>query len=252
MLPEPLIQSLRDARSVGVVTGAGVSAASGIPTYRGLAGLYERPGEGESLLEALSGSTFRADPARTWRALLELARKSLRAEPNSAHFALARLEGLVPDFVLLTQNVDGLHRRAGSRKIIEIHGDLRTTRCLACGATGTLHIRHADAGTPPRCPRCEGPVRPAVVLFEEALDERDLAAVRQGFLQRIPDVVVAAGTTALFPYIAETVRMAAAHGRVTVEVNPARTELSGLVSYGLRGGAEVLLPELVAAAFGPE
>ena len=114
-LPEKLRLALEKVRSVGAITGAGVSAESGIPTYRGKGGIYDDPSEGDRTVEALSGRTMAADPDRTWRTIGELISKSSRARPTAAHRALVDIEEKVERFVLLTQNVDGLHQLAGSR-----------------------------------------------------------------------------------------------------------------------------------------
>ncbi|HMS17567.1 MAG TPA: Sir2 family NAD-dependent protein deacetylase [Planctomycetota bacterium] len=245
--PASLVTALREAKSVGVITGAGISQGSGIPTYRGTSGIYEQDESGRDVMEALSGSTFRSDPNRTWAELLRLARTSLEAQPNAAHRALVCLEQAKQEFILLTQNVDGLHQRAGSRAIIDIHGDLRVTKCLSCGESGSLTAADALSLRAPRCTICGGAMRPAVVLFEEMLDERKLSRLQAAFFRRIPDVVLSIGTSSLFPYISEPVRIAAAMGHVTVEINPDDTELSALVRHHLQGPAEVLLPALMDA-----
>jgi NAD-dependent deacetylase len=241
---------MKAARSVGVITGAGISTSSGIPTYRGKLGLYEAD-DGMDIMEALSGETFRRDPDRTWKALIALARTSFHAGPNEAHYAIARLEQYVPDFALLTQNVDGLHQLAGSRGVIDIHGDLRITACTRCHGTGAFTVADVERGHPPSCASCGGAVRPAVVLFDERLDERKLVRLQAAFLRRVPDVVISVGTSSLFPYIAEPVRMAALVGHTTVEINPDRTDLSSLVEFHLQGPSEEILPDLMVAAFGP-
>lgn len=242
-LPDPLVQRLRFVRSVGVITGAGVSAESGIPTYRGKGGIYDDPEEGERTVEALSGSTLLADPDRTWRAVARLARASAAARPNAAHVAIAAIEGLVDRFVLLTQNVDGLHQLAGSRNVIDIHGNVFATRCMACDRTGRL-ARETLAGLDraPHCEECGGVLRPDAVLFEEMLPVDKLRRIDREFRADPPDLVLAAGTSALFPYISQPVFLASESGRLTVEVDPEPTALSAIVAFALRGPAGRYLP----------
>lgn len=248
LLPPELRDALAGVRSVGVITGAGISKAAGLPTYRGRGGVYEDPVEGDRTIEALTGSTFRRDPERTWERILRLARGAAAAEPGPAHHALVAMERRVERFVLLTQNVDGLHARAGSSNVIEIHGNVLRVRCLACGHVGPL-AREAllPGGARPPCARCGGRVRPDVVLFEEALPGPELARLHEELRVTSPDLVLLVGTSALFPYIVEPAARATQRGCVTVEVNPEPTEASRAVRYTLRGAAEAWLPRLLEA-----
>lgn len=246
-LPHALIERFRDVSSVGVITGAGISAESGIRTYRGTGGVYDDPEEGERTVEALSGDTLLRDPDRTWRAVAALAREALDATPNAGHRALVDIEQHVQRFALLTQNVDGLHEEAGSRNVIAIHGSITATRCLGCGHEGTLSRRAIAAlDAAPRCRRCGGVVRPGAVLFGEWLPPDAVERMDREFRVDPKDAVIAVGTTALFPYIAEPVLHARAHGRLTIEVNPAPTALSAEVDFALRGAAGTLLPALAS------
>ena len=253
-LPLDLVESLRGIRSMGVVTGAGVSAESGIPTYRGEGGLYDDEAEGQRTVEALSAPTLHADPDRTWRVVAELARRSVGAAPNAAHQALVAIEEALEHFVLLTQNVDGLHRMAGTHNIIDIHGDVLDTRCMQCTYTGRLtpeEVRPLQAA--PECPGCGGVLRPDAVLFGEMLPGEKLRRLHDEMLEVPPDLLLIAGTTAVFPYIVEPVLVAARAGRPTVEVNPEPTDLSEAVRWSLRGTAGSYLPlmaEVVTAAAG--
>jgi NAD-dependent deacetylase len=247
-LPADLEEQLSAVRSVGVISGAGISRESGIRTYRGEGGIYDDPQQGDRTIEALSGATLDTDPDRTWRVVAELARQSLDARPNPAHHALVRIEQRVERFVLLTQNVDGLHRLAGSQNVIEIHGDVFDTRCRSCGKRGRLD-RATMAGLEgtPRCTVCGGPLRPDAVLFGEMIPEERYARLVAEFHSRSPDLLIVAGTSAPFPYIAEPVRVAKLRGRLTVEVNPEETVLSRTVDYALRGPAGEILPSIDAA-----
>jgi NAD-dependent deacetylase len=216
-LPETLRERLAGVRSVGVVTGAGISRAAGLRTYRGEGGVYEDPAEGSRTIEALSGPTLRRNPERTWEAVLRLARKAHRAEP-------------------------------GSRNVIEIHGNVFRTRCEGCGDVGALPETALPPGAPrPPCAACGETLRPDVVLFGEALPLPELQRLHEGLRLRSPDLVLLVGTSALFPYIVEPALLARRRGKVTVEVNPEPTEASGAVDHALRGTAEEWLPALVRA-----
>lgn len=248
MLPESLVERLGSVRSVGAITGAGVSRESGIPTYRGRGGLYDDPEEGERTVESLSGHTLLADPDRTWRAVSELARRAGAAEPNDAHLALARIELKVERFVLLTQNVDGLHQLAGSRNVIDIHGDVFATRCMACGDARRLDRRSlCDLESSPCCERCGGILRPDAVLFGEPLPMHKVERILKEFIGDPPELILVAGTSALFPYITEPVTAAVRANRLTIEVNPERTALTAEVNYALAGPAGRYLPAIETA-----
>lgn len=241
-LPPRLVQALHRVRSVGVITGAGVSAESGVPTYRGRGGIYE---EDEGAIEALTGSTLLSDPDRTWRAIGDLSRHAAGARPNAAHIAIAEIERKVDRFALLTQNVDGLHQLAGSRNVIDIHGSITRTLCMGCGAEGELGREELESlRAAPHCAHCRGTLRPAAVLFGEYLPEEKVERMRREFHEDPPGLVLVVGTSALFPYIAEPVLVARRAGRVTVEVNPERTVLSKVVDWFLQGTATALLPAI--------
>lgn len=245
-LPEPLYQRLASVRSAGVITGAGVSAESGIATYRGEGGIYDDPAEGDRTVEALSGSTLNSDPDRTWRVVAALARASRGAQPNAAHHAIAEIERRLSSFVLLTQNVDGLHQLAGSKNVIDIHGSVRETLCVRCGASGTVEALEAIEAAP-RCASCNGVLRPNAVLFGEMLPEPKLRRIYDQFHADPPDLVLVAGTTAMFPYIAEPIFVARDKGKLTVEINPEPTLLSDIVDFSIRARAGDALPEIAGA-----
>ena len=247
-LPPALVARLREVHSVGVITGAGISAESGIQTYRGSGGIYDDPEEGDRTVEALTGSTLHRDPDLTWRTLAGLARQARSARPNPGHEAIVAMERKMERFVLLTQNVDGLHQLAGSQNIIDIHGNIFTTLCMSCAEPGQLD-RDTLAGldAAPRCPRCNGTLRPDTVLFGEVLPLDKVKRLREELSEAPPDLVIAAGTSALFPYIAEPVLLARHAGCLTVEVNPEPTVLTAEVEYHLQGRAGEYLP-LIAEA----
>lgn len=238
---------LARARSVLFVTGAGISADSGLPTYRGVGGLYEADAteEGLPIEVLLSGETFARTPERTWKYLGAIERACRGARPNRAHEAIAELGRTRRRVVVLTQNVDGLHRAAGSRDVIEIHGDVHELACTRC--TWSERVSGWDGlELPPRCPRCAAPARPAVVLFGEALPRAAVARLEEE-LERGFDAVFSIGTTSVFPYVAAPVLLARARGAGTVEVNPARTGVSHAVDVRLRCGAAAAMDAVLAA-----
>jgi NAD-dependent deacetylase len=240
-------RALSEARSVLFITGAGVSADSGLPTYRGIGGLYEdaETDEGVAIEEALSGPMFAADPAVTWKYIRQIEAACRGASFNDAHRLMASLERSKPRVWVLTQNVDGFHRAAGSENVVEIHGDVHDLHCTECAWAERVGD-YASLDPFPHCPRCGAVIRPRVVLFGEMLPAPAVASyereLRRGF-----DVVVAAGTTASFPYIAAPVMQARAMGKTTIEINPGHTVLSGVVDTRLRMGAAAAMRALTGA-----
>ncbi|MFM8978925.1 MAG: SIR2 family NAD-dependent protein deacylase [Planctomycetia bacterium] len=247
-LPPALRAGLAQVCSVAVITGAGVSRAAGLPTYRGQGGVYEDPAEGDRTIEDLTGSTFRREPGRTWERILRLARGSAAAQPGPVHRLLAEAARRLPRLFLLTQNVDGLHGRAGSPDVVEIHGNVLRIRCLACGVRAPLPQEALVPGAArPACPACGGEVRPDVVLFEEALPREPLQRLQAELVERSPDLLLLLGTSALGPSIVAPARHATARGKLSVEVNPQPTPATEAVRYALRGPAEAWLPALLEA-----
>jgi NAD-dependent deacetylase len=217
------------SRSLLVITGAGMSADSGLPTYRGLAGLYEHTAteDGIAIETALSGSMFRRRPEITWKYLSQIEQKTRNARFNEGHRLLYKLEQKISRLVILTQNIDGFHSDAGSTRVIEIHGTLRKLVCTGCGDSSVVN----DFGgltIPPVCNKCESIVRPAVVLFEELLPTEAVSRLERELSQPF-DCVVSIGTSSCFPYIAQPVIDARRRGASTVEINPDTTPISGWV-----------------------
>lgn len=234
------------AGSILFITGAGISADSGLPTYRGIGGLYNRnlTDEGLTIEEALSGPVFALRPDITWKYLAEIEANCRGAGPNAAHRAIAELERRHPGSLVFTQNVDGLHRAAGSRELLEIHGTLHRLRCLECDRSREV-ADYAGLSIPPACPACGGLLRPDVVLFGEELPLAGLERLERA-LERGFDLVFSIGTTSVFPYIAGPVLWAIQAGIPTVEINPGQSEVSGLVGYRLRMGAAAAMEALMA------
>ena len=244
---EDIARRLSRCESVLFVTGAGISADSGLPTYRGIGGLYERADtdEGISIEAALSGAMFQRDPSLTWKYIHQIESACRDAGPNRAHEAIVELERRFERVWVLTQNVDGLHHAAGSKNVIDIHGDVHRLRCTRCGHRWRV-VNYAALAIPPSCPLCDSLVRPEVVLFGEMLPV-DRSRTLQSQLMMGFDAVFTIGTTSVFPYIAEPVLDAKRRGRMTVEINPGASEVSQLGDYCLRTGAATTMDALVHA-----
>ena len=220
---------------VAVLTGAGVSAESGVPTFRGERGLWRsfRP---EQLA---TPEAFRRDPALVWE-WYDWRRGLIGAcAPNAAHETLAEMEALLPDFTLITQNVDGLHQTAGSRNVLELHGNIWRTRCTRCERTSEDH-RVPLPEISPRCSQCGALLRPDVVWFGESLPSQVLEAAWTAAARCRLMLVV--GTSALVQPAASLPLVALRHGARLVEINPAETPLSPRAHEILRGPAAEVLP----------
>ncbi|MBM4285214.1 MAG: NAD-dependent deacylase [Deltaproteobacteria bacterium] len=230
---------LQQARRVAVLTGAGVSQESGVPTFRGPGGLW-RQHRPEDLA---TPEAFAKDPRLVWEWYDWRRGLIAEARPNPGHLALAALEDRFEDFTLITQNVDGLHRRAGSRQVVEIHGSIWEVRCLDCG--DLREDRRAPIPILPTCSLCGGLLRPNVVWFGEALDPVRLEQVREALVRA--QVMLLAGTSAVVQPAAAFGLWAQQAGAVLVEINPVPTPLSLRCDYVLKGPAGEILPALLAA-----
>lgn len=236
-LIDRVVDFLASARSLLFITGAGISADSGLPTYRGIGGLYDMDvtEEGFPIEEVLSGRMMQARPALTWKYLAEIGRAAFAARFNRGHQVIAQMEAHFDRVWTLTQNIDGFHRQAGSKNVIDVHGDMHELYCTDCGFRRTVS-EFGDLPMPPRCPECEAILRPDVVLFGEMLPtakvERLYRELAAGF-----DVVFTVGTTSVFPYIAEPVLRANHLGVPTVEINPGESDVSSVVDVKLPMGA---------------
>jgi NAD-dependent deacetylase len=237
-----LLVALRAARHVAVLTGAGVSAESGVPTFRDAqTGLWAkfRP---EDLA---TSEAFAAHPKLVWE-WYAWRRKTLESvRPNPGHYALAALAAKVPKLELFTQNVDGLHALAGSRDVVELHGNIHRSKCF---------VEHVVVGEwketgeiPPRCPHCGAHLRPDVVWFGELLPPAALTRAEAAAAHC--DVFFSIGTSAQVYPAAQLPVTALEHGATVIEVNPEPTPLTSLATFSLRGPSGVVLPRLMAAAW---
>lgn len=239
-----VVESLDPSRRIMFITGAGMSADSGLPTYRGIGGLYnhEETEDGVSIEEALSGDMLRSRPELTWKYLAEIGRAAMAAGPNRGHRVLAEMEEHFEHVCVLTQNIDGYHRLAGSKNVIDIHGDMHAIFCPGCRLRRSVS-RFDDIEIPPHCPECRRVLRPEVVLFGEPLDTHKIEKLYEeldaGF-----DCVFTIGTTSVFPYIAYPVHLAAELGSMTVEINPGESQVSHVVDHRITTTAAVALDRI--------
>jgi len=242
-IPDALVAALRRARTVAVLTGAGVSAESGVPTFRDAqTGLWAK----FDPLELATPAAFARNPKFVWDWYASRRAKIAEARPNPGHYALAAIEHRVADFLLVTQNVDGLHQAAGSVNVVELHGNIRRVRCSrGCGVVDAWD--DGPPAEPPRCATCGAFLRPDVVWFEEMLPAAALDRAED--IARRCDALLVVGTSAEVYPAAALPYAAKRRGAIVVEINPLPTDLSDSVDQTLRGPAGVVLPALVAAAW---
>jgi NAD-dependent deacetylase len=238
--PAELIRQLAAARRVTVLTGAGVSAESGVPTFRDAqTGLWVnfKPEE------LATPRAFRRNPRLVWEWYDWRRKRVATVQPNPAHHALAEMEKLFPHFALITQNVDGLHQRAGSRNVIELHGNITRTKCFD---EGTVIASWTDTGdVPPKCPNCGGLLRPDVVWFEEPMPEAEMEQAVEASTHC--DIFFSIGTSAVVYPAASLPFEALRSGATVVEINPQPTPFTDEAHYVLTGAAGVVLPQLLAS-----
>ena len=237
MFSHRMIERFRRAKRLVVITGAGISDESGVPTFRGANGLWRRY-RAEDLATPLA---FERDPRLVWE-WYDWRRQLISGkEPNAGHVAIAAMEDLVEEFLLITQNVDGLHRKAGSRKLIEIHGNLWRVRCMAEGKVfpnSEVPLKEI----PPRC-ECGALLRPDVVWFGESLLEKDLADSYAALKEC--DCLMVVGTSAVVQPVASFPAIARNGGAFVVEINLEPTPVSGWVDESIPGRSGQVLPRLL-------
>ena len=230
---------LAEAGRLCVLTGAGISAESGVPVFRGPGGLWRQ----YRAEELATPEAFASDPRLVWEWYDWRRSVVARAEPNAGHLALVELERRAADFTLITQNVDGLHERAGSRRVLKLHGDLWTLRCTGCGAESENRAVPLPE-IPPRC-ECGALLRPGVVWFGEALPADVLEAAFSAAGRA--EVFLVVGTSAVVQPAASLPLTAKQAGARLIEVNLEPTPLSALAEASFHGPAGELLPQLVEA-----
>ena len=228
------------AKRVAALTGAGISAESGVPTFRGADGLWRN----HDVMQLATPEAFSRDPKLVWEFYNWRRRLISGLTFNPAHIGLVELESRIPHFTLITQNVDGLHGKAGSRNLLEIHGNLWKVRCLQCHR---VHLDESpDMGPLPRCESCGGLLRPHVVWFGESLDSDLLQRAVQA--ARTAEVMLVIGTSAVVQPAASLALEAKAAGALVVEINLERTPHSDRLDFSLLGKAGEIVPRLVEIA----
>jgi len=247
---EQLLEGMRKGRHIVVFTGAGASAESGIPTFRDRqSGLWQK----FDAAELATPGAFRADPSLVW-GWYESRRRAVRcAQPNGAHEAIAQMARHVPRLTLITQNVDDLHERAGSRDVLHLHGELAHPYCEGCRRRHDFQEQTPPDACqtgriePPRCATCGGRIRPGVVWFGESLP----GAVWQASCEaaRQAHVFLCIGTSSVVQPAASLTGLAIEAGAMTVQINPNPTSMDGDVRFTYRGPAGMLLPQLIEQAW---
>ncbi|MFJ6132464.1 SIR2 family NAD-dependent protein deacylase [Janibacter terrae] len=247
-VPDAVVEAVRGARRVLVLSGAGMSAESGVPTFRDAqTGLWEAFDPSQ----LATAEAFRLDPPFVWAWYAWRMRLVRDVEPNAGHRALAELAGL-REVTISTQNVDDLHERAGSPVAAHLHGSLLALRCADCESPypgePALPSEPTERIDPPTCPECAGDVRPGVVWFGELLPPEAVEATEAAIEALEPgDVVLVVGTSGIVYPAAGYPAMARAEGATIIEVNPLETEISDMCHHHVRGPAAQVLPDIVSA-----
>jgi len=240
--PDQRVQSALQGRML-VITGAGLSADSGLQTFRGAGGLWRN----HNPMNLATPEAFVRDPRLVWEWYEWRRREASKAEPNPAHLAIARRASRPKDCLVVTQNVDDLHERARTPfdRLVHVHGDLFRNRCNHCEYSDREVLE--GQALPPQCPQCKaGLLRPGVVWFGEMLDPRVLLRVDDFIRLGRCDLVLLIGTTAAFPYIVDWATRAKDHNGILVEINPEQTVISEMADVVYRQRAAEVLPELLS------
>ncbi len=237
MMSDSLLNALLHAKKVVTLTGAGISAESGIPTFRGAGGLWE----GYPVEKVATVEGFEKDPQLVWRFYNERRVNIAKAAPNDAHIILAKMEKIY-DLWIITQNIDGLHQKAGSRNVVELHGNIWRVRCTNCGRV-EYNYEVPLREIPPRCKRCGGLLRPDVVWFGEPV--YDINKAYQ--LTEKCEIMFVIGTSAQVYPAAYLPRAAWSHGAKIVEINPQETPVSSYADFIFRESATSAMRKIYQA-----
>lgn len=239
VIPPDLIRILKTARNVVALTGAGVSAESGISTFRDKDGLFAK----YNVEDVATPEGFKKNPKLVWEWYSMRREKVKQSAPNPGHIALAKFEEIFPNFTLITQNVDGLHQKAGSRNVIELHGNITRNKCFNNSHQVDIEKLPAGEDIPPKCPICGSLIRPDVVWFGEFLDPEILSEAENA--TRRADVFFSIGTSSVVYPAAGLISLAKEHGATVVEVNPNETEKSYCADFIFRYPSGKVLPVIL-------
>ena len=236
MINQQLITKIKSAKRVAVLTGAGISAESGIPTFRG-AGGYWRNYRAEDLA---TPEAFARDPKLIWEWYAMRMQVCLDAKPNPGHEVVAKMESYFPEFLLVTQNVDGLHVRAGNEKLVEIHGNIFTARCTS--RKTKFNLTQVPNQIPVLCRSCGKLARPHIVWFGESYDMSLIEKARNFLLKT--DLIFIIGTSGQVGVPVQLASEAIAHGAYSIEINPDSSTISNLVNLHFASASGKILPEI--------
>jgi NAD-dependent protein deacetylase/lipoamidase len=237
MFSPDLVSAFSSAQSVVAFTGAGVSAESGVPTFRGDEGIWKK----FNAEELASMTAFMKNPELVWQWYAHRKKIISDTQPNPGHYALAKMEMLFTSFAVITQNIDNLHFRAGSKTVHELHGNIERSYCVKCGTPFGGHDIPTSAGAA-LCPKCDGLIRPDVVWFGELLPEEEWSkAVRAA---ESADVFLSIGTSGVVYPAASIPSIARRNGAFVVEINPEPTPLTDHVDAFIKGQSGLVLPAL--------
>lgn len=235
MFTEKLLTRIRSASSVTILSGAGISAESGIPTFRGKDGLWQN----QKFEELAHIDAFKKDPEKFWQFYNWRKEMLSSVKPNLGHYALVDMERHFDELNLVTQNVDNLHYVAGSKHVIELHGNLTRNRCSECSKIEQSAEKQSGV---PKCSSCGGFMRPDVVLFGETLDEKTLRKAQEA--SALCEVFFSVGTSGLVEPAASLPYLAKANGAYLIEINEEETQLTPHMNESIRGPSGKILPRL--------
>jgi NAD-dependent deacetylase len=231
MFSPEIIKCLSQCQRVMVLTGAGISAESGLSTFRGQGGLWDKADP----MKMATPEAFAEDPKKVWEWYEARRRQVAGAEPNGGHDVIAWMEEFFPQVALVTQNVDRLHQKAGSRNPLELHGSLWMVRCTGSPSCGEWEDRHELTNLPPKCPQCGSLARPGVVWFGEELSSEILTRAQKA--ATACDAMLVVGTSALVHPAAALPEWALPNHKLVIEINPEETPLSARGTHSIRSKA---------------
>ena len=236
MLSEKFLMRLKHASGVTVLTGAGISADSGVPTFRGKDGLWQD----KKVEELATIEYFQKDPVQFWK-FYNWRRNLLKdVKPNLGHYALVDFERIYPEFNLITQNVDGLHKKAGNKKVVELHGNIMRDKCSECdNVVSEINLELTD---PPKCSKCGSLMRPDVILYGENLKSKDLSQAQE--MSATCELFISIGTSSIVEPAASLPFAAKGNGAFLVEINPEDTPLTEYADEQLKGTSSNILAKL--------